>query len=150
MCPHMLRYAGAVFLLNKKLKPMTKDLVHVLQQDKQNYSDPVTSFLLALHQDLDFEETKLQLDQMQVLCENDYFLHGANAETIMSNARLAIFTIYCRYVKKYRYCVLYAASTNHYACDAAAPLIKMLVHDHISYIDSFLNIFATPQDPPIG
>eukprot|EP00392_Amoebophrya_sp_AT5.2_P014318 g14466.t1 len=96
MCPHMLRYAGAVFLLNKKLKPMTKDLVHVLQQDKQNYSDPVTSFLLALHQDLDFEETKLQLDQMQVLCENDYFLHGANAETIMSNARLAIFTIYCR------------------------------------------------------
>ncbi|CAD7936876.1 unnamed protein product [Amoebophrya sp. A120] len=96
MCPHMLRYAAAVFLLNKKLKPMLKDLIHVLNQDKQNYADPLTEFLLALHQDLDFETAKKKLDELQIACNNDYFLWGDNLTVILANARLAIFSIYCR------------------------------------------------------
>ncbi|CAD7959900.1 unnamed protein product [Amoebophrya sp. A25] len=95
MCPYLLRYAGGLFLMNKKLKGMLKDLVHVLAQDRESYSDPLTDFLLALHQDMDFDRAKEALEATQKLCASDYFLKN-NLESILSNARLSIFSIYCR------------------------------------------------------
>jgi translation initiation factor 3 subunit E len=81
--------------MNKKLKQMTKDIIHVLNQDKCLYSDPLTEFLLSLHQDMDFDMAKQKLQEAQEMIKTDFFL-CANEETIVSNSRLAIFSIYCR------------------------------------------------------
>lgn len=94
-CPHLLRYISAAFLMQKKLKSMTKDLIHVLSQDRANYSDALTEFLLALHHDMNFELAKTKLKEAAVLASSDYFLWD-NVDQILSNARLAIFSIYCR------------------------------------------------------
>merc|ERR1712032_589828 len=70
-CPHLLRYVGAAFLMQKKLKSMTKDLVHVLSQDRENYSDCITEFILALHHDMNFELAKNKLKEAMALCQSD-------------------------------------------------------------------------------
>lgn len=93
--PHMLRYIAALFIRERRLKSLTKDLIHVLAQDRETYSDSLTEFLLALYQDLDFDTAKLKLKETQALLETDFFL-SSNAEAIMNNARLGVFQIYCR------------------------------------------------------
>lgn len=93
--PHLLRYISALFLRERRLKSFVKDLTHVLGQDVEAYKDPVTEFLLSLHQDLDFDVAAEKLKEVMVLVKQDYFLSG-NSEVIVSNARLAIFGIYCR------------------------------------------------------
>merc|ERR1719343_1362346 len=60
-CPYMLRYAAAAFILHKRLKNMAKDLVHVLVQDRENYKDPLTEFLVSLYQEMDFEKAQSYL-----------------------------------------------------------------------------------------
>lgn len=94
-CPWMLRYVAATLIMNKKLKGMTKDIIHVLKQDECLYSDALTEFLLSLHQDMDFDVAKEKLTKAQEMIKIDFFL-CSNEEAIMSNARLGIFSTYCR------------------------------------------------------
>jgi len=97
-CPHLFRYVGACLILHKQVKHLVKESVWIIQNEKSTYSDPITRFLLALQNDLDFEEAQKELQQCEVLCKGDYFLHNhwAGPNELEENARLFIFEIYCR------------------------------------------------------
>jgi len=79
---------------NKKVKHMSKDLLHVLTQDRDRYTDPLVEFLLALYQDMDFEKARNELANVAVL-QQDFFL-CEKAEYFRTQARMGIFYIYCR------------------------------------------------------
>ena len=51
--PHLLRYLAAAVITNKSRRSMLKDLVRILQNEQ--YSDPITEFLVCLFVDYDFE-----------------------------------------------------------------------------------------------
>ena len=87
--PWLLRYVAAALLLHKQLKPLTKDIVHVINQDREQYSDPVTEFILALYQDLDFNKAESCLKEMMTLAQSDFFLWGS-VEALINNARLGV------------------------------------------------------------
>lgn len=93
-CPHLLRYVAAAFLIYKR-KHMTKDLVHVLIQDRHAYSDPLTEFILALHGSMDFDAARQHFFDFQQMAAQDFFLWD-NHEILSTNARFGIFWIYCR------------------------------------------------------
>lgn len=94
-CPHLFRYVGACLILHKRLKHLVKESVWIIHNETSVYSDPCTRFLLALLNDLDFEEAQRELQQCQLLCKGDYFLHRHWGE-FEENARLQIFEVYCR------------------------------------------------------
>ena len=53
---------------------MKKDLLHVLGQEREHYTDPLIEFLLALYNDMDFEKAKQMCTEMSHVFEVDYFL----------------------------------------------------------------------------
>jgi len=93
--PHLFRYVSACLILNKRLKPSLKEIVWVIQQESESYSDPITRFLVALYIDLDFDGAQRELQQCKNVCKGDYFLHRQWKE-FQENARLQIFETYCR------------------------------------------------------
>jgi len=99
-CPHVLRYAAAAFVLNLSLKDKIRglkdDVMHVLKNEKLRYSDPVTSFLLALYVDMDFDLAKTYLlEAKEEIFRRDYFLKDRTHEFVQ-NARISIFETYCK------------------------------------------------------
>lgn len=97
----MLRYLTASVILKndysskKEEKHARKDLVRTLQAEKDQYSDPVTEFLLAIHVDFDFELAHTKLKECRVLMEHDYFLKFVQ-EDFLTAARQMVFDTYCR------------------------------------------------------
>ena len=91
--PHLLRYLAAAVITNKRRRSMLKDLVRVLQNEQ--YSDPITEFLVCLFVDYDFEAAQQKLAQCDEVLANDFFLVGCREE-FNENARLFIFETYCR------------------------------------------------------
>lgn len=94
-CPHLLRYTAAIMILNKRLKPLMKDIVNIVQQESHNYADPITEFLIALYCDLDFDKAQEKLQACRAVFDRDYFLNTFWAD-FEENARLLIFEAYCR------------------------------------------------------
>eukprot|EP00397_Hematodinium_sp_SG-2012_P020749 GEMP01021398.1.p1 GENE.GEMP01021398.1~~GEMP01021398.1.p1 ORF type:complete len:515 (+),score=94.86 GEMP01021398.1:58-1545(+) len=94
--PHLLRYVAALLILyNKKFKHLMRDIVTVIHSEADNYSDPITNFLLALYVHMDFDDAQLQLQNCKAVCEVDFFLSD-HYPTLLENARLLIFESYCR------------------------------------------------------
>ena len=91
--PHLLRYLAAAVITNKRRRSMLKDLVRILQNEQ--YSDPITEFLVCLFVDYDFEAAQQKLAQCDEVLANDFFLVGCREE-FNENARLFIFETYCR------------------------------------------------------
>lgn len=94
-CPYLFRYVGACLILQKRIKHLMKDTVWIMQHEANNYSDPITRFLLALYTDLDFDAAQEALLDCKHACQADYFL-APHWESFEENARLLIFEIYCR------------------------------------------------------
>lgn len=94
-CPHLLRYVAACLILHKRLKHMVKDCVQVIYHESHSYKDPMTSFLLALFNDMDFDEAQSMLQDCKQVVQTDYFLAELWDE-IEENSRLLIFETYCR------------------------------------------------------
>jgi len=101
-CPHLLRYLTTAVVINRKAlrstnysKNITKDLARVLITELPNYSDPVTSFLLAVYTDFDFKRAAEALAQCENLLQSDFFL-GYSADEFMENARLMLFEAYTK------------------------------------------------------
>lgn len=94
--PHLLRYVAALLILyNKKLKHLMRDILLVIHAEADNYSDPITNFLLALYINMDFDDAQVQLQKCYHVCQVDYFLEE-HYKTFLENARLLIFESYCR------------------------------------------------------
>ena len=90
--PHLLRYLAAAVITNKRRRSMLKDLVRILQNEQ--YSDPITEFLVCLFVDYDFEAAQQKLAQCDEFSRR--FLPGGLREEFNENARLFIFETYCR------------------------------------------------------
>merc|ERR1711871_964104 len=82
-------------ILHKRLKHLVKDCVNVIYHESHSYKDPMTSFLQALYNDLDFDEAQSKLQACKPLVQTDYFLQQHWNE-IEENSRLLIFETYCR------------------------------------------------------
>lgn len=95
-CPHILRYLTTAVLLNKhRNKSMLKDLVRVLTAEEDQYSDPITEFLVAIYVNFDFTTAHEKLKECEILLKHEYFL-GFVADDFMASARQLVFDTYCR------------------------------------------------------
>lgn len=101
-CPHLLRYLTCAVIINRKSlrqtsysKNILKDLSRILLTEKDNYTDPLIGFLLAVYQEFDFNKAHVFLKQAEVLLSNDFFL-GYSQEEFMEQARLLLFEAYTK------------------------------------------------------
>ena len=94
-CPWMLRYMATAVITNPRRRNVLKDLVRVIQQEHNTYSDPITEFVECLLVRFDFDSAQERLQQCEQLLATDYFIMGLKAAFI-ENARLFIFETYCR------------------------------------------------------
>lgn len=95
MCPHILRYLTAAVVCNRAKTNAFRDLVKVIQQEKYQYSDPITEFVECLYVHFDFDGAQKKLRECETVIENDFFL-TACLDDFRDNARLAIFETFCR------------------------------------------------------
>ncbi|TPX35092.1 hypothetical protein SmJEL517_g02522 [Synchytrium microbalum] len=93
-CPWILRYLTTAVITNKKRRNVLKDLVKVIQQESNSYSDPITEFVEALYVRFDFDEAQKTLKECDEVLSNDFFL-VATRDDFIENARLFIFETYC-------------------------------------------------------
>ena len=94
-CPHLVRYLATVVICNKRRRNMLKDVVRIIQQDRDRYDDPVTQFLEHLCIDYDFESAQEKLFECEDLMSNDFFLASCR-DDFLENGRLFLFEAFCR------------------------------------------------------
>jgi len=95
-CPHLLRYVSvSVVTCKSKQKNTLKDLMRVIDVERNSYRDPVTDFLSCLYLDFDFDEAQKKLRECEDVLLNDFFLTGL-LDDFRENARLLIFEMFCR------------------------------------------------------
>jgi len=95
VCPHILRYLTCAVIINKRKKNVLKDIVRVIIQEKDTYSDPITEFLRVLYVEFDFENAHKKLAECEKLLGSDFFLVSV-ADELMEQARQLIFETYAR------------------------------------------------------
>lgn len=96
LCPHLLRYLAVAVVTSKtKQKNALKELIKVIEMERQSYQDPVTEFVSSLYIDFDFEEAQRKLRQCDSVLGNDFFLIGC-LNDFRESARLLIFEMFCR------------------------------------------------------
>ncbi|KAI8102657.1 hypothetical protein M9434_005456 [Picochlorum sp. BPE23] len=92
---HLLRYLSVAVVVNKRRRNVLKDLIRVIQQEKYEYSDPITEFLRCLFVEFDFEGAHEKLEQCEAVLDNDFFL-VATKESFIEAGRQFLFETYCR------------------------------------------------------
>mmetsp|Transcript_80268 Transcript_80268/g.227301 ORF Transcript_80268/g.227301 Transcript_80268/m.227301 type:complete len:490 (+) Transcript_80268:71-1540(+) len=146
-CPHLFRYVGACFILQKRYKHAVKDSVWIFNHESSSYSDPITRFLSALYTDLDFDEAQRELQQCELVCKGDYFLakHWTDFE---ENARLLIFETYCR-IHQFINIKMIASKLNMEAEDAETWIVKLIRNARLdARIDSEKSRVVMSKAPP--
>ncbi|KAL0488747.1 hypothetical protein AKO1_015821 [Acrasis kona] len=94
-CPWVLRYLAVAVVINKRRRSQLKDLVKVIEQESNTYSDPVLKFLANLYIKVDFEGAQSELPACSKVLANDYFLHSFVAD-FLENSRVFIFESYAK------------------------------------------------------
>eukprot|EP01083_Nonionella_stella_P038264 104118_1 len=93
-CPHILRYlAVSLVVVQKRTALMTK-VALIINEEKDNYSDPITEFLRLLLVEYDFEAAEKMLSECGSVLDNDFFLSFYKEEFIRS-AQLLFFKTFC-------------------------------------------------------
>jgi translation initiation factor 3 subunit E len=146
-CPYLFRYAAACLILHKRLKLMMKDIVRIINLEKDNYSDPITRFLVCLYTDLDFDGAQLELQECRKVCKADFFL-APHWEDFEENARLLIFETYCRIHQ----CInidMIASKLNMTPADAELWIVKLIQNAKLdARIDSEKSRVVMSKAPP--
>eukprot|EP00741_Cyanophora_paradoxa_P003582 tig00000093_g3479.t1 len=94
--PWVLRYLSTAVITHKKRKPEAlRNLVKVLQQEQEAYSDPITEFVVALYGKFDFDLAQQKLRECDDVLVSDFYL-VATRDDFTENARLSVFETYCR------------------------------------------------------
>jgi len=94
-CPHILRYITAAAIISKRRKNIMKELVKIIQQESNNYRDPITELVECLYVNFDFDGAQVKLRKCDQVLANDFFLASFHDEFI-ENARLFSFETFCR------------------------------------------------------
>lgn len=95
-CPHILRYVAVAVVTSKnRQKNSLKDLVKVIQLERNKYHDPITDFLTCLYVDYDFDAAQLMLRKSEDVLSNDFFVTACLSD-FTESARLLIFEMFCR------------------------------------------------------
>jgi len=95
-CPHILRYLTCAVIINyKRKKNVLKDIVRVIIQEKETYSDPIVEFLRVLYVEFDFDSAHIKLGESQKLLLSDFFL-GFVSDDLVEQARQLMFETYGR------------------------------------------------------
>lgn len=98
VCPYLLRYLTVAVITSKKRgtgRGYMRDLVRVIEQEQNNYMDPIVGFAFHLFSRFDFEGAQKCLAQCPSVLANDFFLTGCT-DDFMQNAWLQLFEFYCR------------------------------------------------------
>ncbi|KAL6839039.1 hypothetical protein ACP4OV_031093 [Aristida adscensionis] len=79
---HLLRYLATAVVVNKRRRNLLKDLIKVIQQERQCYKDPITEFLECLYVKYDFDGAQQKLMDCEQVILNDLFWESALKEEI--------------------------------------------------------------------
>ncbi|OAF71968.1 hypothetical protein A3Q56_00259 [Intoshia linei] len=98
-CPYMFRYYAFTVVSSNKRNAI-KDLVKILEAEREIYSDPITEFVLALFSDFDFDSARKNLDECKKIFEIDYFLcedsFPSAYDDFVNGARRLLFEVFSR------------------------------------------------------
>ncbi|KAJ3888157.1 eukaryotic translation initiation factor 3 subunit 6 [Lentinula edodes] len=108
-CPWILRYVAAAAIISSptptskstsapqssRVKNAVREVVKVIQMENYQYTDPVTSFLMQLHVEFDFEAAQKELQQAEKVVSDDFFL-GDFHDEFLESARCLVSEAYCR------------------------------------------------------
>lgn len=113
LCPHLLRYYTVAVVINEVFASQSPlfymstapgitgankniiQLANILEQEKNNYSDPITEIVRLLIVEHNFEGASRALLESIDVHKNDFFL-AYNSDMFMSCARQLFFMKYCR------------------------------------------------------
>ncbi|KAK8805589.1 hypothetical protein WA158_002245 [Blastocystis sp. Blastoise] len=95
-CPWLMRYVCASVINNQKA--WKSHIVDLLKRISTVYSDPLTELLVDLLINLNFDNIKEHMKEMEIFLYSDFFFSYLGDEfiqKIMSNIRLLILDVYC-------------------------------------------------------
>jgi translation initiation factor 3 subunit E len=95
LAPHLLRYLAVATVINSRRRDALDKVIRVVQQERYEYADPVTEFLLKLFVEYDFDGAQEELSKCKAVLDGDFFLQGKKEE-FMEAARTYLFETYCR------------------------------------------------------
>lgn len=99
-CPWLARYlVVAVFTAPQKTRrSLLKPLVRAIALVAHEHRDPLTDFVTALHEEVDFAGAGEALRRCEPLLRADFFLslNGGTAGQFIENARVAVAETFCR------------------------------------------------------
>lgn len=98
--PWLLRYLTVGVIVHKRRRQLTKDLIKILQQERNTYRDPLIEFVENLYVDFDFDSAEEKLRACETVLQSDFFLQDAIGSDFMENARIFMFETYCRIHEK--------------------------------------------------
>jgi translation initiation factor 3 subunit E len=146
-CAHLFRYVGACLVLHRRLKHLIKDTVRIFHQESHSYNDPVTRFLVALFEDMNFDEAQRELAECEMVFRGDYFLSNSWSDFI-ENARLLIFESYCR-IHQCINIAMIATKLNMEASEAELWIVKLIQNAKLdARIDSENSRVVMTKAPP--
>jgi len=96
--PYILRYLTIAAIMSKS---HLKEIVKVVEEEIQNYSDPIVEFIRALYIKYDFEEAEKQLSLCGPILVYDYIVSGTEEVEGLKNeflvaGRYSICEAYCK------------------------------------------------------
>jgi len=125
-CPWLLRYlCVAVIIAQKKSRKFKGRLINAVQQERYQYQDPITNFVVALYIDYNFDAANDCLQESQIVLENDYFL-APITEEFMTAARLAIIESVCKIHTKLETGTLAARINLDQSLDAEQWIVDLI------------------------
>lgn len=98
--PWLLRYLTAGVLVHKRRRHWTKELIKVLQQERETYRDPLLEFVECLYMEFNIDSAEEKLRECETVLASDFFLHEEISKGFMENARIFMFETYCRIHEK--------------------------------------------------
>jgi len=148
-CPHILRYIATAVVINKSQsrKNVLKDVVKILVSEEEEYSDPVTKFLVAIYSRFDFDKSRDLLKACKEVVETDFFMAGEDgqmAKQFMEGACLLVFETCCRIHK----CISIETMGKHLnleGADAESKIVQLIRESNMpANIDSINKQIIVP------
>mmetsp|Transcript_8442 Transcript_8442/g.16580 ORF Transcript_8442/g.16580 Transcript_8442/m.16580 type:complete len:458 (-) Transcript_8442:147-1520(-) len=101
-CPYILRYIiAAVMISYDQNKVHLKQVIDLIEMERDHYRDPFTEFVRMLLIDYDFEAAHKELVECEKAFEVDFFLcKPALREKFLASSRHLMFELYCRTHKR--------------------------------------------------
>lgn len=126
-CPCALRYLVAgVMISYDQSKMHIKQVMDLIEMERETYRDPLTEFLRKIWLEYDFEGAHRELVECEKVFNIDFFLAKPDLKKrFMKNARHLMFELYCRIHKRVDISVL-AKQLNLDQKDTDKALVELI------------------------